>query len=180
MCAKPVTAVRRPSSREAILDAAEQLAGEVGANHMTLDAVAARAGISKGGLLYNFPSKDGLLKAMIERFVSRIRAGGLEGKTASAIVRSLNANRLESRKAVQQGKGAGMIAAIAERPELLDPIRDHHRDLWSKMRANPDRERALIAWLAIEGLLFMELFGTSPLSLQERARLVAEVDKLLS
>jgi AcrR family transcriptional regulator len=180
MCAKAVTAIRRPSSREAILDAAEHVAGEVGANHMTLDAVAGRAGISKGGLLYNFPSKDALLKGMIERFVRRIRAGGLEGKTATAIVKRLNANRLESRKAAHHGKGAGMIAAIAENSELLDPIKEHHRDLWSKMRASPDRDRALIGWLAIEGLLFMELFGTSPLSVQERARLVGEVERLLS
>jgi AcrR family transcriptional regulator len=147
---------------------------------MTLDAVAGRAGISKGGLLYNFRSKDALLKSMIERFVTRIRDGGLDGKSATAIAKRLNANRLESRKAANHGKGAGMIAAVAESPELLDPIRDHHRDLWTKMRASPDRDRALIGWLAIEGLLFMELFGTSPLSAQERARLIGEVERLLA
>jgi AcrR family transcriptional regulator len=180
MCAKAVAVVRRPSSREAILDAAEQLAGEVGANHLTLEAVAARAGVSKGGLLYNFPSKNALLRGMVERFVTRVREGGLDGTTASAIVQRLIANRLATRKPDKENKSVSMIAAVAEEPELLDPIREYHRELWSKLKANPDREQALIAWLAIEGLLFMELLGTSPLSGQDRVRLVAEVERLLA
>jgi AcrR family transcriptional regulator len=180
MCAKAVTVTRRPSSREAILDAAENLAGEVGANHLTLEAVAARASISKGGLLYNFPTKNALLRGMVERFVTRVREGSFEGASASAIVQKLIANRLATRKPDKEGKGVSMIAAVAEQPDLLEPIRDNHRDLWSKLKANPDRDQALIAWLAVEGLLFMELLGTSPLSSQERARLVGEVEQLLS
>ncbi|HBF34148.1 TPA: hypothetical protein DDW35_06255, partial [Candidatus Sumerlaeota bacterium] len=59
--------VARPDSKEAILDAAESVVLEHGASHMTLDAVAERAGVSKGGLMYNFPTKEALLTAMITR-----------------------------------------------------------------------------------------------------------------
>ena len=58
------------SSRERILDAASQLVCEIGAGRLTLDAVADRAGLSKGGLLYSFPSKDDLLRGMVERMVA--------------------------------------------------------------------------------------------------------------
>jgi len=39
-----------------------------GAPHLTLEAVAAEAGISKGGLLYHFPSKDALWQGLLEDF----------------------------------------------------------------------------------------------------------------
>ena len=38
---------------------------------MTLDAVAQRAEVSKGGLLYHFPSKEALLQAMLARLCDR-------------------------------------------------------------------------------------------------------------
>src|SRR6185503_1133094 len=66
---------KRPNSRGIVLDAADALVSEVGANHMSLDAVAARAGISKGGLLYLFPSKVALLQGMLERYVERLENG---------------------------------------------------------------------------------------------------------
>ena len=39
----------RESSKDAILDAAEAIVREQGAAHLTLDAAAERAGLSKGG-----------------------------------------------------------------------------------------------------------------------------------
>ena len=64
----------RKPSRDRILDAAAQLVGEVGSGRLTLDAVAERAGLSKGGLLYNFPSKEALLTGMIERMIEEAMA----------------------------------------------------------------------------------------------------------
>ena len=60
----------RPSSRDGMLAAAEAVVVESGATRLTLDAVAKKAGVSKGGVLYHFPTKDALLEAMIERLVT--------------------------------------------------------------------------------------------------------------
>ena len=38
--------------------------------HLSLDAVARRAGLSKGGLLYTFPTKAKLLEALVEQHVA--------------------------------------------------------------------------------------------------------------
>jgi len=73
---------KRPNSRGLVLDAADALVSEVGANHVSLDAVAARAGISKGGLLYLFPSKVALLQGMLERYVERLENGLPHTKTS--------------------------------------------------------------------------------------------------
>lgn len=62
----------RPSNREPILDAFEGLLTEQGAGAVTLDAVAERAGVSKGGLTYHFRSKADLIAGFAERLLARI------------------------------------------------------------------------------------------------------------
>ena len=52
---------RANNSREQILDAYEHLLVQAGERAATLDAVAAQAKVSKGGLLYHFGSKKALL-----------------------------------------------------------------------------------------------------------------------
>lgn len=59
------------STRDRILDALEQLLLSTGSAQVTLDAVAAEAGVSKGGLLYHFPSKDALLLGLVSRLGER-------------------------------------------------------------------------------------------------------------
>jgi AcrR family transcriptional regulator len=51
--------------RETVLAAARGVISKKGASHLTMDAVAAEAGISKGGLLYYFPSKDTLWRELL-------------------------------------------------------------------------------------------------------------------
>lgn len=61
------TMPRKPVAREAVLDAFESLLIEEGERAATLDAVAKRAGVSKGGLLYHFPSKEAMISVLLER-----------------------------------------------------------------------------------------------------------------
>ena len=61
------TMARKPVARDAVLDAFEELLIDVGERAATLDAVAKRAGVSKGGLLYHFPNKEALITATLER-----------------------------------------------------------------------------------------------------------------
>ncbi|MEY9950595.1 TetR/AcrR family transcriptional regulator [Leifsonia sp. EB34] len=56
------------AARDRILDAFEDLLAEQSERAATLEAVAARAGVSKGGLLYHFASKDALVDGLLERF----------------------------------------------------------------------------------------------------------------
>ncbi|MFC0673593.1 TetR/AcrR family transcriptional regulator [Brachybacterium hainanense] len=55
------------SARDALLDAYEAILLDDGVRAATLEAVAARAGVSKGGLLYHFPSKDALVAGLVAR-----------------------------------------------------------------------------------------------------------------
>lgn len=62
---------RRDRSREEILAAARNVLFESGVGAMTLEAVAAEAGMSKTGLYYYFPSKDALVFELVYAIVER-------------------------------------------------------------------------------------------------------------
>ncbi|WP_244256010.1 TetR/AcrR family transcriptional regulator [Rathayibacter sp. VKM Ac-2760] len=59
-------------ARDRVLDAFEALLNEQGERAATLDAVARAAGVSKGGLLYHFPSKDALVDGLVARLDDRL------------------------------------------------------------------------------------------------------------
>lgn len=60
-------ASHRDSARESILTAFEDLLIDTSGSGASLDAVARAAGVTKGGLLYHFGSRDGLETALIDR-----------------------------------------------------------------------------------------------------------------
>ncbi|ODN72374.1 TetR/AcrR family transcriptional regulator [Methylobrevis pamukkalensis] len=158
----------RPSSRSRIVTAAEDLVRCEGAARLSLDAVAERAEISKGGLLYNFPTKCELLRAMIGEYVQRMTQ---ECADARARIGEAGPNaharaHVAASDAICQKEGpppAGLLAVIAEQPELLDPLRDYYRGLFEKIAGDRDPDLSLIAFLAVEGMCSLELFDTYPL-----------------
>jgi AcrR family transcriptional regulator len=176
---------RRPSSREKLLAAAAELVGKIGARRLTLAAVAERAGISKGGLLYHFPSKDALLQGMIERLVDdgvsakdQFRRE-MRGKPNLEARVSIAAS-LKIRQAQMNDVANGLLAALAENPKLLDPVRRVIAEHWQAMKAGSDDvDAALVAWLAIEGLGSLEMHGISPASREDRTRIAHAVVRLL-
>jgi AcrR family transcriptional regulator len=67
-----------PSKRDALIRTAGAIVVEQSPEALTLDAVAQRAGVSKGGLLYHFPSKaalqEGVVDAYLEAFEAAVEA----------------------------------------------------------------------------------------------------------
>lgn len=69
--------------REAILDATVSLLAEVGYHGLSMRDIALRVGISHPGIIYHFPSKESLVRAVIERAEKRsMFAFVLDEKTA--------------------------------------------------------------------------------------------------
>ncbi|GAC1453198.1 MAG: hypothetical protein PVS2B3_04210 [Steroidobacteraceae bacterium] len=168
----------RPA-RERLLDAAERAVIEMGAGHLTLDAVAKLAGVSKGGLLHHFPSKDSLLEAMLERFLN-----GIDTQVAARVARRggpptrLEEFRQRVRLLLEMSParrpiGAALIAASADKPALMAHCRTVYRELLDELDDLPGGfERAALVLLAVDGLLLGELLQLSPYTSGERSRLV--------
>ena len=153
------------STRERILDAASELVREVGSGRLTLDAVAERSGLSKGGLLYNFPSKDALLQGMVERMIDEVSAEKESLRSSFGACRNLEARlgaaaSLNTRCGAMREVANGLLAASAENPRLLEPVRQVIKDQWQMLKTtSEDPAAAMIAWLAIEGLSSLEMHG---------------------
>lgn len=58
--------------RRSLLDHAAQCAVEQGLGSLTLQAVADAAGVTKGGLLHHFPSKQALIEAVFEDLLTML------------------------------------------------------------------------------------------------------------
>ncbi len=178
----------RPSSREHILEAAEAVVTEVGSNRLTLEAVAERAGVSKGGLLYHFPSKEALLASMVQRLIDDYRsrqADTLESLPSSPDrhVRAHIMTKFPAEGCADANRcrriASAMLAAAAADRKLLDPIREHIASVVRSLasqdgRVDPER---LVVLLAAEGLGFWELLDVSPLTAEEKA---STVERLLA
>ena len=59
-----------PAARDKVLDAFQRLLIEHGERETTLDAVARAAGVSKGGLIYHFNSREALIEGLLARLES--------------------------------------------------------------------------------------------------------------
>lgn len=66
--------VMRPNLKHEVIAAAIDLADESGISGVTLDAAAKRAGLTKGGVIYHFPTKQALLLALSDHLVERWEA----------------------------------------------------------------------------------------------------------
>jgi len=173
------------TSRQRILDAADELVRETGAGRLTLEAVAERAGLSKGGLLYNFPNKDALLQGMIARMMEEYFTVKASLRPSYADRRNIEvrlsvATSLKTRTNSQEQLACGILAASSENPTLLEPVREAIAREWRKVKETAeDPDAAILAWLAIEGLTNLEMHRLSPFDENDRSRLLAAIDRLL-
>ena len=134
-------AVPPPDARTRILDAAEAIVQSRGVAGLTLEAAARDAGVSKGGLLYHFASKEALLDALLRRL-----AGFMEHEYRACVAAQAEGAGRVARAMLEWGFGQGdfacnerhdraaavFLAAFHHDPALLDPI----RDVIGRMRAD--------------------------------------------
>lgn len=176
----------RGETRERLLQAAAALAREVGPGNLSLDAVAARAGVSKGGLLYHFPTKARLLEALVGGFLSEMdaalqaaeaedRPNGVAAAYLATLARHRRANDGPERRQACPPT-SGLLAALAEDPELLDPVRAHDCDFLARIRANAtDPDLATLVFLVAHGIRNLDLLAIPAL---RRGEIEAVLDYL--
>jgi len=156
------------STRDRLLDAAEVVVTERGTNALTLDAVAAEAGVSKGGLLYHFHAKDDLLQAMIQRMIqayrSRLDAALANSDPAPGSFTHACINALSDLPPAEQARfqrlSSALLAAVTADPRLLDPLRTLYRELFSRIATDGiPPGNALAAFAICDALWFWSMFN---------------------
>lgn len=161
----------RAGTRARILAAAETLARTAGPANLSLDAVASQAGVSKGGLLYHFPSKNALMEALVNDFIDRldraVRSEEETGRPNAAIHAYIAQFRREA--CLQRPPPSGLLAALAEDPGLLKPVRLRERDFLDRIRNTAkDVDLATVAYLVINAIQQSELLDMRVLTDDEQ------------
>ncbi len=169
---------RSADTRGAMIEATARVVRRDGAGGLTLDAVAREAGVSKGGLLYHFPSKDALIAGLIDHYLARFdtsltRHLDPEDVTPGRWLRAyIEASFADDVVDVGPNESVGLLAAVAANPALLDPIRARATEEQARLEADGiDPTRATLIRLAIDGLVFADLFGIAAPDAARRARL---------
>ena len=146
------------SVRDRLLDAAEAVVARLGVSHLTLEAVANEAGVSKGGLLYHFPAKSALITAVVERLANWCESRQAEAvaddpQTAGAFARAYLTVRIQPPDPQREPIHMAVLAAMGTAPEYLDPLRQRIAEWQSRLEADHiDPVTATIVRLAVDGL----------------------------
>ncbi|HLQ82064.1 MAG TPA: TetR/AcrR family transcriptional regulator [Bacillota bacterium] len=160
-----------------MLDAAARVARRDGAGAVTVSAVVAEAGVSRGGLLYHFPGKDDLLRGLVERELAAFRSVLEAGDDTAARLRAyrdacmIGPNAAEDRVAV--------LVALSEAPDLLASWISYVRELDQLDLAPAGGQRrtgegmpAVVARLALDGLWLSDLVDPDRFTTTQRAEVL--------
>jgi AcrR family transcriptional regulator len=175
----------RPSVRSSLLRAAAALVSERGYSALTLDAVGAAVGVSKGGVLYHFPTKEALVAALLEELTAGFEADQSAAHEADptgpgAWTRAyLGASAAPPRDESAQVASVALLAAVGYDPSLLEPLQDRYARWVERLDGDglPGVD-AHVVRLAADGLWAADLFGLAPPGEALRARIHSRLREL--
>ena len=166
-----------------VLDAAKSVVIETGVQRFTLEAVAKHAGISKGGLLYIFPTKDQLILAMLDREVSRFGAEVLQNARKHSedlhptLLGYIDTARSEDVSIAN--KAANLMAALIHAPAMLEPARLFYFKMLGQFDApSIAGRRGRLAYLAVEGAFFLRALGLKEMTEKEWLEILADAQEM--
>jgi AcrR family transcriptional regulator len=154
----------RRDTRGRLLEAAVAVVRREGAQGLTLDAVAAEAGVSKGGLLYHFSSKRELLDALVERWLDGWQAEMDADEAGDGFVAAfVRASHLGGAGQEERAAETALLAAMVGEPEVLAAARDRYATWQDRVeREGGDAVSATVSRLAADGLWLADLLGLAP------------------
>ena len=147
--------------KEKILFEANKVIAKKGLNSFTLEEVAKEAGISKGGLLYHFPSKDKLIQGLIQFYMEQFENKIDKKRWLKSLVKEhFNCDSeipLHYRITCCCGHESRIVRASEENnKKLLERIND-----------SKDPVMGMIIYLACYGMAFFKLFCMNEFSRED-------------
>lgn len=169
---------------DTILDAAETVILRDGLAKLTLDAVSQEANVSKASVLYDLKSKQGLVRAIVSRRLSRdqealetaIAACSRSSNPPLAGMIALTREKISERDRVIT---IGLCAAFVQDEEILQQVRTYYKSLSDRIQeASDNKKSATLAHLALEGLRSLEWYDLYDLTPAARTQILDEITQL--
>ena len=166
-------------TKKIILAAARKIAVKDGVAQLTIEAVAKQAGVSKGGVLYHYPSKKKLIMALMDQYVAHLN------------------QELETALEKNQDKPYALVHAFIDWFKRRDGIAPENRD-WGaaiftvqsfdmslmeplqKIRESvEDNAKTTLGVIALEGFFMLSLYNLDYSTPQEREKVLGLIKELL-
>lgn len=171
------------NTKAALLTAAAEVVRVHGVANLTLERVAETAGVSKGGLLYHFASKQELVLAMLTNTLGQaddaLNTLANENGLADGAFTKAYLDYVRSGQHDQVDSGAGVFAAAALNDGDLTPAQDQFAR-WQRRLIDDDGidpTAALLARVVGDGLWLIDLFGLAPPTREQRDALCELVER---
>jgi AcrR family transcriptional regulator len=175
--------------RDLLLDAAETVAAREGVSRLTFDAVAAEAGVSKGGLLHYFTNKDQLIEGMVRRAAEGWRlhftsayenASPGPGRMVRGLLQGCFTDAQSWTEELRRSYSS-VFAALAQNPGLVEPMQEAYRELYGYLQADglPDGVAETLA-TAIDGLWLYWVLRLRPVVQADLDRMRGVLERALA
>jgi AcrR family transcriptional regulator len=146
-----------------------------GAQKLTLDAVAAEAGVSKGGILYHFATKRALVDGLIERWITDFERK-LEAADGQVLAEYVECSDLTQETPDVAATEFGMLAGMIDDPQVLAAVRVFQEKWMARMLDGAiDPTDAWMVRLAADGLWYADLLGLAAPQGDDRRALLARL-----
>lgn len=175
---------KKEISTDSILDAAEQVIGQMGVAKLTIDAVAAQARISKASVLYVHKTKQALLEALVSRAMERDDLLHHEMELTLGTQHSIALKgRIEVAKTPPPEEfrpiALSLSSALILHEDLRKTMQQHQSEVIERITTTSLNPRgAMLAYLALEGFKFLDHLDFHKWTNDERAQILAELNWL--
>ena len=169
-------------TRTSILQAAGDVVRLEGVSSLTLERVATVAGVSKGGLLYHFGTKQELVIALLANTLGRadaeLQSLAAANDRAKGAVAQAYLDYIRSGRHDEVDSASGIFAAAALDDGDLEPARAMFHQWQERLVEDDgiDTTTALLARVVGDGLWLIDLFGLAPPTTEQRNALFELVE----
>ena len=175
---------RNPDDKiERILTAARKILADGGyMTRFSLNAVAAEAGVSKGGLLHHFPSKEALLRGLSENLIDFFEEQLMVEMAKEPEGASGRFTRAYINTAFSKEYGSSQISPILLAFNRYsadgDPVESRFQAFQSRFEDDGlDPVTAHLIHMAVDGMLYTEMIDAEPIGEDVRQNMI---DQLIS
>ncbi|CDZ40714.1 Transcriptional regulator, TetR family [Neorhizobium galegae bv. officinalis] len=175
---------RHTVDKDRVIALAEGIVSERGAAALTIDAVAKAAGITKGGVQSSFGTKDALIAAMLDKWMSeddrRFRDYLGDGPASPARKVAAHVKVTHQQDEATHSRAVSLLVSLLQSTEHLESARRWYaRRIDGLQDDNENDERALLAFLAAEGAFFLKFLKLIDIDQDRWDRIFTLIDKLL-